>query len=91
VNGALNALALTLAKELAPRRVNAVSPGLTRTPAYDYMGEAERKTYFERMGASLPVGRVAQPEEIADAVRFVVSNQFVTGTVLDVDGGVRLG
>lgn len=90
VNGAINALALTLAKELAPIRVNTVSPGLTRTPAYDYMEKAEREAFYQKIGTSLPVGRAGEADEIADAICFIVGNNFVTGSILDVDGGTRL-
>jgi NAD(P)-dependent dehydrogenase (short-subunit alcohol dehydrogenase family) len=83
-------MAHTLAKELAPLRVNAISPGLVDTPAYDWMREEEKHAFFEQMSRNLPVGRVGQPMEIAEAVVFLIANGFVTGTVLDVDGGARL-
>jgi len=90
VNGAILSMAHTLAKELAPLRVNAISPGLVDTPAYDWMREEEKQAFFEQMSRNLPVGRVGQAVEIAEAVVFLIANGFVTGTVLDVDGGARL-
>jgi NAD(P)-dependent dehydrogenase (short-subunit alcohol dehydrogenase family) len=65
-------------------RVNAVSPGPTRTPAVEFMGEA-----LDQMGAQAPLGYVAQPEEIAAAIAYLASDQasFVHGTVVHVDGG----
>lgn len=60
INAALEAAGKQLAKELAPRRVNVVSPGITATEAYDGMGAAQRQALFERVSVSLPVGRVGQ-------------------------------
>ena len=89
VNGAIVSMALTLAKELAPLRVNILSPGLVDTPAYDWMPQAQKEVFFQQMGGNLPVGRVGQPSEIASAILFLLGNGFVTGSVLDVDGGSR--
>jgi NAD(P)-dependent dehydrogenase (short-subunit alcohol dehydrogenase family) len=91
VNGGLEAATRTLARELAPRRVNLVSPGLTATEAYAAMPEQARTELFEGAAARLPVGKVGAPEEIADAIRFVMLNGFTTGSIVDVDGGAHLG
>ncbi len=90
VNGAIMCMALTLAKELAPIRVNILSPGLVDTPAYNWMSTEEKKAFFKQMGGNLPVGRVGQPDELAQAARYLLSNRFTTGAILDVDGGGRL-
>ena len=93
LNSGLEGLVRALAIELAPIRVNAVSPGWTDTPIWDDMPgmTAERKReLFASMAARLPSGRIGQPEDIADAVVFLMKNQFSTGVVLDVDGGHRL-
>lgn len=90
VNGAIEAMAFTLAKELAPRRVNVLSPGLVDTPMYDWMDSEEKEAFFQQMGSHVPVGRVGQPGEIAEALLFLVRNQYTSGAVLDVDGGNRL-
>jgi NAD(P)-dependent dehydrogenase (short-subunit alcohol dehydrogenase family) len=87
INGALEALARGLALELAPIRVNTVSPGLTDTPLYDRMSEADRTAMFERTAARLPARRVGQPEDVAQAVVFLASNPFATGSTVTVDGG----
>ncbi len=90
VNGGLEAVTRTLARELAPRRVNLVSPGLTDTEAYAGMPVDAKANLFAGTAARLPVGRAGQPDEIADAIAFVVTNGFVTGSVVDVDGGSRV-
>jgi NAD(P)-dependent dehydrogenase (short-subunit alcohol dehydrogenase family) len=93
LNSGLEGLVRALAIELAPIRVNAVSPGWTETPIWDGMAgmTAERKReLWTAMAARLPSGRIGKPEDIADAVIFLMNNRFTTGTVLDVDGGHRL-
>jgi len=90
VNGAIMCMALTLAKELAPIRVNIISPGMVDTPAYNWMPEEEKQGFFKQVGGSLPVGRVGKPDEIAEAARYLVTNAYTTGVVLDVDGGGKL-
>lgn len=90
VNGAINGLCRALALELAPVRVNAVSPGIVDTPAYAGMPLQERQGFFAAVGSKLPVGRVGRPEEVAEAVLYLLRSDFVTGTVLEIDGGGRL-
>lgn len=90
VNGGIVCMATTLAKELAPTRVNVLSPGMVDTPAYDYMGPDAKKGMLEAVGSKLPVGRVGQPSEIAEALLFFVRSGFTTGAVLDIDGGSRM-
>jgi NAD(P)-dependent dehydrogenase (short-subunit alcohol dehydrogenase family) len=89
-NGALEALARALAVELAPVRVNVVSPGWTDTPIWDTVaghGKAERHA---AMAARLPARRVGRPGDIAEAFLGLIRNGFITGTLLHVDGGQRL-
>ncbi|HEX4071591.1 MAG TPA: SDR family oxidoreductase [Planctomycetaceae bacterium] len=74
--------------DLAPVRVNAVAPGVVDTPLWDAFG-SQREAVLAR-GAKLPVGRIGRPEEIAAAVIFLMTNGFVTGTVLRIDGGGAL-
>jgi NAD(P)-dependent dehydrogenase (short-subunit alcohol dehydrogenase family) len=90
VNGAILCMAMTLAKELAPIRVNILSPGLVDTPAYNWMSAEEKKAFFKQMGGNLPVGRVGKPDELAQAALYLLANGFTTGAILDVDGGGRL-
>jgi len=87
VQAGVEALTRALALELAPIRVNALCPGTTDTPLWDYMSEAERAEHYERFVAMAPLRRVAQPEEIAHSAIYLMTNRFTTGTVLDVDGG----
>lgn len=90
VNGALEAMARVLAVELAPRRVNTVSPGMTATEAYAGLPEAARAGMFAATAAGLPTGRIGAPEDIAQAILLAASNPFLTGATLDVDGGAHL-
>lgn len=87
-NAAIEAVVRQLAREIAPRRVNAVSPGLTNTRAYDHLSPEERARFFDRITSRLPIGRVAEPQEIARAYIFAMTNTYLTGTVVDVDGGL---
>lgn len=93
INSGLEGLVRALAIELAPIRVNAVSPGWTATPIWDQMAAitlTRKQELFASMAARLPSGRIGRPDEIADAVVFLMKNEFCTGTVVDVDGGHRL-
>jgi len=89
VNAALDGLARTLALELAPIRVNVLSPGVVETPAWDFLPEKDRADALKGIGAGLPVGRVGRPEELADAAVFLMGNGYATGTVLQIDGGAN--
>jgi NAD(P)-dependent dehydrogenase (short-subunit alcohol dehydrogenase family) len=82
---AVEGMTRALALDLAPIRVNAVAPGLIDTPLWDAFGP--HREAIVAPGASLPVGRIGRPEEVAEAVLFLMSNGFVTGTVLAIDGG----
>jgi NAD(P)-dependent dehydrogenase (short-subunit alcohol dehydrogenase family) len=90
VNGALHAMIGPLALEFAPVRVNAVSPGLVATPYWDRLPEDARKAMYERSAATVPVGRVGTPGDIAEAVLFLTTSTFTTGAIIDCDGGARL-
>ncbi|TIQ84633.1 MAG: SDR family oxidoreductase, partial [Mesorhizobium sp.] len=90
VNAGLEGLVRALAIELAPIRVNAVSPGWVDTPIWQFVaGDAKDET-LAAMAKRLPAGRVGRPEDIADAIRFLMGNGFTTGTTLHVEGGQRL-
>lgn len=87
MNAAVETMAKTLAKELAPLRVNVVSPGMVETGMWGPLSDGERQAMAQRAGAGLPVGRVGQPDELADAYLMVMHNGFMSGAVIDVDGG----
>ena len=85
--GAVEALTRALAVELAPLRVNAVSPGFVRTPLWDNIPQAQREAMYGEVGARLPVGRVGEAEDIAETYLYLMRNRFSTGQTVVVDGG----
>jgi NAD(P)-dependent dehydrogenase (short-subunit alcohol dehydrogenase family) len=87
INGALETMVPVLARELAPRRVNAISPGIIDTPWWDRIAAPVREEMIAGYTATIPMGRVGQAREVADAVAFLIDNQYVTGSVLELDGG----
>jgi len=90
VNAAVEATGKHLAKELAPRRVNVVSPGITDTAAWGEPGSARPTETLARAAAQLPVRRAGTAADVAQAYLLAMTNPFITGAVLDVDGGVLL-
>lgn len=90
INGAIETMIPTLARELAPLRVNAVSPGVIDTPWWNFLPSDQKNAAFQEYAGRTPVGRVGQPSDVAHAARFLIENTFVTGTVIACDGGLRL-
>jgi NAD(P)-dependent dehydrogenase (short-subunit alcohol dehydrogenase family) len=90
VCGTIEALTRALAVELAPIRVNAVSPGVVRTNLWQNMSAPEREHLYESVGNNLPVGRVGEAHEIAQAYLFLMQEGFATGQTVVVDGGTVL-
>ncbi|MDG4821851.1 SDR family oxidoreductase [Asanoa sp. WMMD1127] len=88
--GAVSSLTKALAVELAPLRVNAVAPGVTRSPLWAGMGEDDREAYFRQVGETSLIGRVGETAEVARAYAYLIDQPFSTGTVLAVDGGQLL-
>jgi NAD(P)-dependent dehydrogenase (short-subunit alcohol dehydrogenase family) len=88
--GAAEGLVRGLAAELAPIRVNAVRAGAVRTPLWDTVPETQREALFTRLAQRTLTGTVGKPSEIAAAHLYLMHNQFVTGTVITVDGGLLL-
>jgi NAD(P)-dependent dehydrogenase (short-subunit alcohol dehydrogenase family) len=86
-SGAIVSAARSLAVELAPIRVNVVAPGVVRSPLWAGVPEADREAMFESIGAGLPLGRVAEVEDVAKAFVHLMDSDYVTGTVSVVDGG----
>jgi NAD(P)-dependent dehydrogenase (short-subunit alcohol dehydrogenase family) len=89
-NGAVDFLTRSLAVELAPLRVNSISPGVIDTGAWDSMGDEGKRDYFEHVSTSNPARRIGTPEDVADAVLFAMTNTFLTGVTLKIDGGEPL-
>ena len=87
VNAAISNLGQTLALELAPIRVNIVSPGIIDTPSRSKMPEEDRNQFYATVGNKLPVKRIGRAEDVAQSVLYLLQNSFVTGTVLHVEGG----
>jgi NAD(P)-dependent dehydrogenase (short-subunit alcohol dehydrogenase family) len=90
VCGTIEALTRALALELAPVRVNAVSPGVVRTNLWQSMTATDRENLYESLGKSLPVGRVGEAHDIAQAYLFLMQAGFCTGQTVVVDGGTVL-
>src|SRR5882724_161407 len=88
--GTIEALTRALAVELAPIRVNAVCPGVVRTNLWQSMNADARAHLYESVGNSLPVGRVGEPYDIAQAYLFLMQEGFSTGQTVVVDGGTVL-
>lgn len=90
INSAIEGLVRGLSVDLAPIRVNVVSPGIVDTPLYAGMPDDQRQALFNDIAQQLPVGRVAKPEDIADTYVYLAKNGFTTGTAVLIDGGARL-
>ncbi|KAF1004568.1 MAG: Gluconate 5-dehydrogenase [Luteibacter sp.] len=88
-NAAVAALVPVLAVELAPIRVNGVSPGVIDTPWWDVVPEEHKQALFAEYAAKTPVGRVGRAKDIAQAIAFLIGNSFVNGHMLTCDGGLR--
>jgi NAD(P)-dependent dehydrogenase (short-subunit alcohol dehydrogenase family) len=86
-NGALESLTRSLALELAPVRVNCVSPGIIDTPIRAGMPEKARVEMLEKTAAGLPVGRVGVGEDIAHQILAFMTIGFATGSIVYIDGG----
>ena len=82
----MEAFCRAVAPELAPRRINLVSPGIISTPMFGPEG-SERSTKLNAATASHLIPRPGAAEEVASGIIFTIQNDFVTGTTVDVDGG----
>ena len=90
INAALEALSRGLALELSPVRVNTVSPGLIATPLWSKLSGEARKSMYEGAAARLPARVVGQPEDIANAIVYLASTPYATGSTVLVDGSATI-
>lgn len=91
VGGAIEAFVRTIAREIAPRiRINVVSPGIVDTPMHAQNDEARRAANLSNMTKGNLIPRAGTADEVAQGVMFAIQNEFVTGTIIDVDGGSLL-
>jgi NAD(P)-dependent dehydrogenase (short-subunit alcohol dehydrogenase family) len=89
-SGAIISAARALAVELAPIRVNVVAPGVARSPLWSEIPEADREAMYDGIGRGLPLGRVAEVEDVAKAYLHLMDQDYATGTVSVIDGGTIL-
>ena len=89
-NAAADTLTRSLALELGPIRVNAISPGVIDSGAWDALGPQGKASYFADISARNPAGRIGTPDDIAAAVMFALTSTFLTGQTLHIDGGEPL-
>ena len=90
INGAIDGLTRGLAVDFAPTRVNTVSPGIIDTPLWDRMPPADRHALFKMTAEALPARRIGHAEDVGQAIIFLMTNPFATGSVLHLEGGARL-
>lgn len=90
INGAIESLGRALAIELAPLRVNVISPGIIDTPVFSGISAPERKAFFDKTAKNLPVKKIGNTEEVAMTAIYLMTNTYTTGSTLYVDGGDTL-
>lgn len=87
-NGALEALTKSLALEFGPKlRVNCLSPGFCNTERFAHLSEERKSQMMANTASSLPLQRVGEPHDMGNAIYYLLTAQFCTGVILDVDGG----
>ena len=86
VGGAVEAFARGIAPEIAPKRINIVSPGIIDTPMSPLQGK-EREDYYKNTTNNNLIPRAGSPDEVATGIIFAIENEFITGTTIDIDGG----
>lgn len=90
IAGSFTYFARALALELAPTRVNIVSPGWVDTPMWDVLVGDAKSGFLADMAARLPAGKVAMPPDVAPAYLYLMQSEFMTGETIHIDGGQRL-
>lgn len=90
IAGSFSYFARALSLELAPTRVNVVSPGWVDTPLFEQLAGAAKQGLFDSMAERLPVRKIATPADVAPAYVFAMESDFTTGQTLHIDGGQSL-
>jgi NAD(P)-dependent dehydrogenase (short-subunit alcohol dehydrogenase family) len=90
VAGSFSYFARALALELAPTRVNVVSPGWVDTPMWDEIVGSAKSGFFAEMAPRLPARKIATPADVARAYVYLMASEFTTGETIRVDGGQNL-
>ena len=90
IAGAVESLTRGLALDLAPIRVNTVCAGVVKTPLWNGMSEADREAMYTDIAKKLPVGRIGEPEDIAETYLYLMQSGFTTGQVVIIDGGAAI-
>ena len=90
INGAIEIMVPTLAKELKPLRINAVAPGVVNTTWWDFLTPEKKDETFTQYAKAIPLGRIAQPDDIAKMIIALIENSYITGQIFAVDGGLSL-
>jgi NAD(P)-dependent dehydrogenase (short-subunit alcohol dehydrogenase family) len=90
INGALEIMVPTLAKELKPIRVNAIAPGVINTTWWDFLPADKKEETFKQYAETIPLGRIGEPEDVAGLVVTLIENTYITGQVIAIDGGLSL-
>ena len=85
--GAMDSLVRALAVELAPLRINAVKPGVVRSPLWSDLSVEDQQTLYDQTSRLLPVGRVGEVTDLAEAYVYLMNQSYATGTIVTVDGG----
>jgi len=89
INGALELMVPILSRELAPLRINAVSPGVIDTPWWDFLPEAVKKETFTGFASKVAAGRVGRPEEVAETIRHLIVTEYINGVIIGCHGGLN--
>jgi len=88
INGGLELMVPILSKELAPLRINAVSPGVIDTPWWDFLPAAAKDETFKELASKVAVGRVGRPEEVAATIRHLIMTEYMNGVIVGCHGGI---
>ena len=89
VGNAVEGFVRAIAPEIAPRRINVVSPGIIDTPMFAAQGEA-REQFLANATRNMLIKRAGTADEVASAILLTLRNDYMTGTTIDVDGGALL-